>query len=282
MGRNMEEYRALREEIQMRINNLYGQNFTIVTLIVAVWAFVVSGYSDLIDAAPNIVLIFPVLLIVGGIIVNFLFGQWKENFQGIASLAGYIIVFFEMPSIMSDGNGEDKMQWETFTACSLFADKRNTGFANKTFIVVSIGSVLLAIGLAIHYFLSKWCLIFSQPGVWIIFGFCCVAVVLWIYTFKEYLTKLNIWELKMEAVYRQAINAVKQAKFPPEKVKKYFEEYLFNEWNFIDKVNLKEQKVKISKLCKTRSKKKNKSLRETIISSTEYKNFLKTIFREEK
>ncbi|MDE5561986.1 MAG: hypothetical protein K2J01_00280 [Clostridiales bacterium] len=224
---DFKEYSSLRSELQMRIGNLYNHNFTIVTLIIAIWSFIAKGYIDLLNKESNFVLILAILPIVGGIIVNYLLSQWEENFSGIAALAGYITVFYEMPSLMSD-KGSLKLHWGTYTSLALFSNKKKISFANKTYVVASVGSAALSLSLVTHFLYSRARLIYNQWSFWIIITLFAVALIFCAIKLCRYVFKFDAFNETISPIYNFIRIAVFRDGYPANKALNYLKNYLLN------------------------------------------------------
>ena len=97
MRNNIEEYQVLKSELNMRIDKMYTNNYAIITLMFAAWTIITSVYIN--SESKLLSIIVALLPILFAIITAVLLSQWNENLAGIAALAAYVRIFYEMPSI---------------------------------------------------------------------------------------------------------------------------------------------------------------------------------------
>ena len=142
MRNSIEEYQVLKSELNIRIDKMYTNNYTIITLMFAAWTIITSVYiNNETKLLGIIVALLPILLAV-------LLSQWNENLAGIAALAAYVRIFYEMPSIFSD---EDTFCWETCVASTRFLNTKKTASSNKTYVIALIISLLLSTALCLDF-----------------------------------------------------------------------------------------------------------------------------------
>lgn len=271
--KKISEYNALHNELHMRINNLYNHNYAIVTLIAAIWAFIISAYIDCFKDAKLLCSFVAVIPICISFIVIFLMQQWNENFGGLGRISAYLMVFYEMPSLFSDelcrsvNQQNDAVFWETQATSSMFIDNKSTWYSNKSYLLVSIVSVILSFVLCAHsvYYngLHKWNSIIS---------ICLIAVCFSVYIRLLIRVRFDIGEFKFKEIFKNIYIAVKRNFILPDTAKKYLDEYIFSD---DDNALLKKESNKHKKQVQAKQKSINR-----IKSTDEYKGLIEYLDKE--
>lgn len=223
---DMDEFKALRSEMQTRINLMYSHNFTIVTVIIAAWSLIAKAYTDCIgkaDALCGYVALLPMAL---AFISAILMKQWNENYISMASISAYIKVRYEMPTLMAS-NTEKKLGWETYCSTNTFMHKSRVNFSNKTYHIVSVVSILFTFALLLHFGMfvyDKTNIGLLHPvTIGIIGG---IGFILWCMVYFPNI-KMDTRNTVLNQIYNNIIYIVEKENYPADKAKAYLENYVF-------------------------------------------------------
>ena len=277
MRNNIEEYQVLKSELNMRIDKMYTNNYAIITLMFAAWTIITSVYIN--SESKLLSIIVALLPILFAIITAVLLSQWNENLAGIAALAAYVRIFYEMPSIFSD---EDTFCWETCVASTRFLDPKKTASSNKTYVIVLIISVLLSTALCLDFSINT-CLkgqnakkatcceqefpynCNNQKNEWaqkenvhdvksiiIVGSIFVIGIFFWLPPLIKNL-RLDSHNITFSQIYIFIRIKVEKFNFPAKLAKKYLDDYIF----YVPSLDYKEKMDLDKKISEIQSKDKN-------------------------
>lgn len=125
-----EEYQNLREEMNTRVQLMYSHNIGMVMAVFAVWAIAGLFCADFFTIVQSKIEgnteIKNSILTFGAFLLNVLFVsplgillpfsvRSRDNIGQIESLAGYLLVFAEIPTMIEkESSGTEFIGWETF------------------------------------------------------------------------------------------------------------------------------------------------------------------------
>ncbi len=161
---NSEEYRKVCQECLARIDKVFSNGFTIVTMITVILTFALSAFINLIISSVwnEIIKSNGLTVLLLGLLHMLLFAlpiiiilpfsaKFEDNFKAILSTSAYIRVFYELPSIVSrakDNNQNLLFAWETVHSDSKLSKVR---IASLEYLVLSIASLLFSVAIGIYY-----------------------------------------------------------------------------------------------------------------------------------
>lgn len=259
------EYNSLRSELQMRINNMYNHNYSIITLVIAVWAFIISGFIDCssngvftqIKPLTSFIALLPMSI---ALIVLILMAQWNENIMSISDISAYIIVNHELTNILDD-NKKSNIYWETHSTANLFMANKAIWFSNLAYLIVSIGSVILSV---ILFGFSVAITSITSWNTIVAFILLLALVTFWVIIFLK--NRVNIGELKRKAVYRNLLDAIKTGNITSENARNFVDKYIFSKY---DEISYVQNKTKFGRGLELRNAKI-----EELKNGKEFKEFI--------
>ena len=152
-----EEYDDLKAHIQMLLKGLYSNGLTLITCMGALWLIAfkcvdfanISNYEIIIARIGLASFLFSVC----SFICYPLFKKECETIYSIASIASYLKVFYEAPSIVFKSN---PIYWETITGKHKFNNTKTQNklhsLFNAEYFVISLASTFLNVVLIFAYF----------------------------------------------------------------------------------------------------------------------------------
>lgn len=243
MRNSIEEYQVLKSELNMRIDKMYTNNYTIITLMFAAWTIITSVYIN--SESKLLGIIVALLPILFAIITAVLLSQWNENLAGIAALAAYVRIFYEMPSIFFD---EDTFCWETCVASTRFLNTKKTASSNKTYVIALIISVLLSTALCLDFSINAH----DVKSIIIVGSIFAIGIFFWLPPFLKHF-RFDSYNIMFSQIYIFIIIKVEKFNFPAELAKKYLDDYIF----YVPSLGDKEKLDLDKRISEIQSKDKN-------------------------
>ena len=154
---SVNEYKALRDEMNMRIQLMNTHNLGMITAVFAVWAIVGVLLKDYVQifsqcATSNIriaiilyTLLIPSLIIIPIAIITPLAVKSGDNLGQIMSLSTYIRLYAELPSYLD--NDTEFIGWESLQKKAI-EHKLSDKFLNSEYLILSIISVCMFIAVS--------------------------------------------------------------------------------------------------------------------------------------
>lgn len=151
---SIDEYKALRDELNMRIQLMNTHNLGMITAVFAVWAIagvLFKDYIEILDDVTSYIRIavtlytffIPLFIIIPIAIIMPLSVKSGDNLGQIMSLSAYIKLYAEMPSYMDD-DGNKFFGWESLQKKEM-ERKLSDKFFNSEYLILSIISVCMFI-----------------------------------------------------------------------------------------------------------------------------------------
>ena len=152
-----EEYKALRDEMNMRIQLMNTHNLGMITAVFAVWAIVgvlIKDYAQIFsqNATSNsqisiilYTLLIPFLIIAPIAIIMPLAVKSGDNIGQIISLSAYIKLYAELPSYLA--NTDEFIGWESLQKKEI-EHKLSGKFLNSEYLILSIISVCMFVAVS--------------------------------------------------------------------------------------------------------------------------------------
>lgn len=166
------EYAALREEIVNRIQIMNTHNVAMITVVVAIWAVAgllfgeaIKSESETVQIVGSILSSF--LMLVPTFIITPLAVKSGDNLDQIASIAGYMKVFVELPTILNEN--EKRLAWEAYQKKGIIKKSR-LKFFNSEYLLLSVCAIVLYVGIFIASFVIYSVTLLKNWYVFIIFG----------------------------------------------------------------------------------------------------------------
>ncbi len=164
---NAEEYRKVYQECLARIDKVFSNGFTIVTMITVILTFTLSSFLGLItsDAWCNTVASNTLVMLLFAFLHLFLFAlpvviifpfsaKFEDNLKAVLSTSAYLRAFYELPSIVARAkNGQEcrLYAWETVHFDPKLSKARIT---SSEYLVLSIASLVFAVAISLYYSLA--------------------------------------------------------------------------------------------------------------------------------